>query len=74
MVVCYGVEDDIHMTQQCKIVSLWEELVKNSENTLEQIAVEGVGPENTCTLSNCSNVFSTNSLVLFIIECNKLNN
>ena len=25
-----------------KIVSLWEELVKNSENTLEQIAEEGV--------------------------------
>ena len=24
----------------------WEELVKNSENTLEQIAVEGVG-QNT---------------------------
>ena len=30
-------------TLHISIVSLREELVKNSENTLEQIAVEGVG-------------------------------
>ena len=47
-VVCYGVGDDEHITYidtAIKILSLWEELVKNSE-TLEQIAAKGVG-QNT---------------------------
>ena len=64
------VGDDEHITYIDTARGLWEELAKNSENTLEQIAVEGVGQSiskqivgswsqvTEKTQTNCSNVLS----------------
>ena len=47
MVVCYWVGDDEHIIYiDTDSIGLWREVVKNSENSLEQIAVKGVG-QNT---------------------------